>query len=258
MKLADLQSRFQAAILDGGDGILAAIPDSPREKKEVLFGVYRDAYVLRLAGIVKEDFERVHTYIGDDAFDDLADSYIAEHLSHSPNARYYSQRFPDFVAQHALAKAQPMVAEIARLEGALNDVFDGADTEALTIDALSQFDPGAFANLVFTPHSSAKRFDCAFNLDEIWTALSEERTPPVAKQLEEPQRYIVWRKDMTPYFRVLTPEAAMMWDELARGVRFGVLCEMLAFRADADTAPVRAAGHLQSMITDGLLAAVSE
>ena len=98
MKLADLQSAFQSAILDGGDAILAHVPDSPLEKKDVLFGVYRNAYVLRLLGILMEDFERVHTYVGDDAFDRLARGYIAVNPSHTPNARYYGQSFPAFVA----------------------------------------------------------------------------------------------------------------------------------------------------------------
>lgn len=258
MKLADLQSRFQAAILEGGDAILSAIPDSPREKKEVLFGVYRDAYVLRLAGILREDFGRLDTYIGTDDFNRLAFEYIHQNPSHTPNARYYGHAFPAFVAEHPRYRETPMVAALARLEGTLNDVFDCADVEPLTLETLAAFAPETFSDLVFTPHPSAKRFDCAFNLDEIWTALSEERTPPPAMPLDEPQHYLVWRKHLTPYFRVLPPEAAMIWDELAKGVRFGVLCEMLAFRADADTAPARAAGHLQSMITDSLLAAVSE
>jgi hypothetical protein len=45
----------------------------------------------------------------------------------------------------------------------------------------------------------------------------------------------------------------MIWDEMAAGMSFGVVCEMLAFRADPDSAPVRAATQLHGWITTGLL-----
>jgi len=36
----------------------------------------------------------------------------------------------------------------------------------------------------------------------------------------------------------------MLWDEAARGVRFGVLCEMAATYDDPDRAALHAAGYL--------------
>jgi hypothetical protein len=46
--LAMLQARFQSGLLDGDDRVLAEILDSPREARETLFDVYRNAYVARL------------------------------------------------------------------------------------------------------------------------------------------------------------------------------------------------------------------
>ena len=47
--LARQQADFQRAILSGDDSVLAEIPDSPKEKRETLFGVYRYASDERLA-----------------------------------------------------------------------------------------------------------------------------------------------------------------------------------------------------------------
>lgn len=254
MSLARIQDAFQSALLDGGDGIMKSIPDGPRESKDVLFGVYRYAYKARLIGILQEDFERLHTFIGDELFEALARDYVAANPSHTPNARYYSQVFPDFVTAYKALSDAPVAAAIARLEGALNDVFDCPDSPALSLDELATFAPEEFEHLTFAPHASARRFDTHINLDEIWSALNEDRTPPPVLTLDEPQRFVVWRKDTTPHYRVLTCEAAMLWDEAAKGMRFGALCEMLAFQADADTAPARAAGYLHMLIADGLLA----
>ncbi len=52
-------------------------------------------------------------------------------------------------------------------------------------------------------------------------------------------------------FRELPAEEAMMWDEAANGIPFGVLCEMLATYDDPDGAAARGAGYLHGWITSG-------
>ncbi|WP_069623179.1 putative DNA-binding domain-containing protein [Methyloceanibacter marginalis] len=65
--LKQLQERFQAGILAGEDTILDDVKDSARERRSVLFGVYRNAYVARLAEILGNDYTQLHTYLGDEA-----------------------------------------------------------------------------------------------------------------------------------------------------------------------------------------------
>ena len=45
----------------------------------------------------------------------------------------------------------------------------------------------------------------------------------------------------------------MMWNETAKAVPFGALCELVAVYDDPDSAPLRAAQHLQGWIAAGLL-----
>ena len=68
---------------------------------------------------------------------------------------------------------------------------------------------------------------------------------------------LIWRQDVTPMFRELSAEEAMMWDEAANGIPFGVLCEMLATYDDPDGAAGARRGYLHGWITAGLLTAVS-
>ena len=58
--LRELQDTFQRGILAGDDAILAEVKDSAKEERKVLFGVYRNAYVARLAEIVGDDYEQLH------------------------------------------------------------------------------------------------------------------------------------------------------------------------------------------------------
>ena len=58
-------------------------------------------------------------------------------------------------------------------------------------------------------------------------------------------------------FRELCAEEAIMWDEACNGIRFGVLCSMLATYDDPDGAAARGAGYLHGWVTTGLLTSVS-
>ena len=87
---------------------------------------------------------------------------------------------------------------------------------------------------MFKPHPTAARLDLSTNASAHLAALKNDETPPDAAALEEPSRLLVWRQDTTPMFRELPAEEAMMWDEAANGIPFGVLCEMLATYDDPD------------------------
>jgi hypothetical protein len=47
-----------------------------------------------------------------------------------------------------------------------------------------------------------------------------------------------------------------MWDEAVKGVRFGVLCEMVATFVGEDDAGLRAASYLKGWVDTGMLAGV--
>jgi len=93
--LKELQDRFQRALLEGDDGILALIPNSPKETRENLLDVYRNAYVLRLIEFVEHDHECLHAYLGDEGFDTMARAYIEAHPSDQPNARWFARHLPE-------------------------------------------------------------------------------------------------------------------------------------------------------------------
>jgi hypothetical protein len=71
------------------------------------------------------------------------------------------------------------------------------------------------------------RLTFATNAADVWTALKNGSAPPKPIHLPERQALIVWGQDFMARFRPLSTEEAMMWDEAAKGVRFGVLCEMV-------------------------------
>ncbi|MBN8981411.1 MAG: putative DNA-binding domain-containing protein [Rhizobiales bacterium] len=253
-----LQDEFQRSIVSGDDKILGEILDSPKEKRDVLLGVYRHAYVSRLVEALRNDHEHLHGYLGDEMFDKMGAAYVAARPSQHPNMRWFSQGLPEFLKTKEPYRDYPVVGEIASFEKALNDAFDGVDDVVIKIEDVAAFAPEDWNDLRFKPHATAIRLDLSTNALAIWQALKNEETPLDAVILDEPNRVLVWRDDVTPMFRELPAEEAMMWDEASSGIPFGVLCSMLATFADSDSAASRGAGYLHGWVTSGLLAGVSK
>jgi hypothetical protein len=252
--LKELQDSFQRGILAGDDAILGEVNDSVREKRTVLFGVYRNAYVARLAEVLGNDYEQLHAYIGDQAFAKLAKAYIDANPSDQRNARWFGRHLPAFARETAPFANHPEIAEIADLEKALADAFDGPDAASLGIDELAAIPAEDWPHLTFRPQPTAMRLTFGTNAAEIWSAVKDETEPPAPVRRPEPQAVLVWRHDLMARFRLLDAEEAMMWDEAAKGVRFGVLCEMVATFAGEDDAELRAATYLRGWVDNGMLA----
>ena len=147
------------------------------------------------------------------------------------------------------------LAEIAGLEKALGDAFDGPDAEPLSLERLAATAPEDWPRLVFAPHPTAIRLTFTTNAARSLVGAAWRETPaPKPRRLEEHEAVIIWRQNFMARFRPLPPEEAMMWDEAATGVAFGVLCEMVATFAGTDGAELRAASYLKGWVDMGVLA----
>ncbi len=253
--LKALQDSFQRAVVEGDDAVLAELLDSSKEKRDILLGVYRNAYVLRLVEFLTNDYEKLRTLLGDDQFDAMARAYIKANPSHTRNARWFGRHLPGFLAASAPYSDTPALADLAALEMALNDVFDAQDAPALAMEDLASLPGEDWAGLTFTPHPAVRRLTLTSNATEIWRALNEDTEPPAVSPLAEPAQLILYRSEAMATFRILAGDEAMMWDEAAQAVSFSALCEMLAAYAGEDEAPLRAATYLKGWIDAGMLAA---
>jgi hypothetical protein len=252
--LREIQDSFQRAILEGDDGFLDDLVDSPREKRDILLGVYCNAYVLRLVEILQHDYENLHAYLGDDQFDALARAYVAACPSRNFNGRWFGARMSEFLAGAAPYAARPELSELAAFEWALLDVFDAEDCLPLEIADLTIVPPTDWPRLIFQPRPSVRRLDMATNALAIWQALDDEEEIPEAARLPELERIIIYRPEWGAMFRIMGEEEAIMWNEAVKGIPFGALCEIVAMYGGEEEAAIRGAGYLKGWLDARLLA----
>lgn len=251
--LREIQESLQSAILCRDDAILDSLLDNSRTTRSTLFGVYRNAYTGRLVDVLRNDYPFLRKFVGDEYFSDLARAFIAAHPSRTQNARWFGREFPAFLARHDTAAKNPELVELAHIEKAVADAFDSVDAPVLGLADLARVPSELWGRMVFRPHPSAALLRNVTNAFAIWKALKDGNTPSQAARLAGPERVIIWRQGLVPLVRVMPYEEAMMWTEASRGVRFDVLCELLAAFDAPEGAAARAAGYLQGWLTSELL-----
>lgn len=255
-KLADLQRDMQRAVVGktaAAKGIVATPPNGTSADR---LGVYQNSYILRLTEFLSNDYAKLRSYLGDVRFRETASLYIQAHPSDQPNARWFSRHLPEFLGTSTLYRRHPEVAELARLERAINDAFDGPDHPIVTMADLAAIAPEHFAATVFRMSPTVHRFAVNTNVSSLWASLKCGEMPPTPEDFASPTEIIVWRQGLGSRFRILGAEEAMAIDSARDNVPFSVICEMMAAFEDPDNAGFRAAGYLRGWIEAEIVSSV--
>lgn len=259
MSLATLQDKFQAAILGEDRSILAAVSPSRRLAPAARFGVYADAYRLRLSGFLAEDFKVLHNALGDEGFEALTQAYIGATPSRHRNARWYSHDLPDFLQATPPWRDSRSLIDIARLERTLADAFDAADAAPLAVTALAALAPQDWPGVRFSFHQSAAVLKVAKGIAAAFDAAAAETPCPPPDETQD-EFLIVWRgADAQARCRILDPAESLALTEAIAGKSFGDICALLQFhdRSAPEAVAGEAAGYLAQWFTDGLVVALS-
>jgi hypothetical protein len=258
--LRAIQSDFQDYILNHSDAdadaaavagpppaIAAAVREQSGLDAAARLAIYHRAYRSRLRQALCEAYDKTWSYLGDELFAELADSYLAAHPSRHPNLRWFGA---GFAAHAALALPDyPYIAELAALEWALGLAFDADAAAPLGRADLAALAPQAWGELVFGLHPSVQLLAMEWNAAALWQALAADAAPPAAVQLESAMVWLIWRSAGQPHFRSLPALEAQALRQIARGASFGEVCAA----AGDDYAMAMLAGYLQNWLAQGVL-----
>jgi len=261
MKLAELQSAFQAAVLAGdakGAEILDAFAAPSRADRAEAFDVYVHGYRLRLAEYLEEDYPALRALIGETAFARLVSAYIAANPSRNRSARYYSCKMPEFLAAHPLRRANAWALGLARLERALADAFDAKDVAAKDLETLAAFAPEEWPLLVFEFHPSLSLIVVAADTTVVYAALVDEEKPTLPAPRAGEETIAVWRAEYEPLYRALEEDERLALNEALAGKSFGDICQLVAFQDETAPAAERLAQFLVNWFSEGLIVGVRE
>jgi len=255
-RLPRIQGDFQSYLL-GGDStdIEQHVVGTQKVPIATRLGIYGDGYVSRLIEALEANFPVLSRLLGGEDFGALGTSYVRSHDSPFFSIRYYGNGLAGFLATDPAYAGVPVLADLARWEWAMTEVFDAADADPITTEALARIAPESWAGLRFDWHPSVRRLALAWNAPQIWKAITDEAEPPEFSVSAEPVEWLLWRQDLRTYFRSLQPAEAAALDAAREGRSFGELCALLSEKLGEAEAPAKAAGFLRDWIDSGLIIA---
>jgi len=204
--------------------------------------IYNRQYWFRVIGAVSEDYPALQALLGDERFDALVLAYLKQRPSASWTLRDLSADLPQFLERNAEFASQQhrLAIDIARLEWAYVEAFDGAESEPLTADKLTQLGPDT--SLALQPHLRLLAVD--YPVDEFVLAVKKPEEKAVtsgAAQLRQTsvtstlpemapeRRYLaVHRYDDVVYYRTLEEGEFRLVNALRQGKTIAEAVEILA------------------------------
>ena len=252
-ELAGVQGDFQDYLLRGSAAIEAHVVGTARVPLATRLGVYGGAYRARLTEALQANFPALAKLLDTEDFGTLASHYVGSHDSAFFSIRYYGHELPQFLSSHPDYADAPVLAELARWEWTMTGAFDAADATPLTHAALAGFSPQQWAQLRFSWHPSVARLGLGWNVPQLWQALTADTERPAASVNREPVHWLLWRQELTTYFRSLSVTEAKALDAARDGWPFGELCALLCDELGETQAPLQAATLLRGWIDAGLI-----
>lgn len=217
--------------------------------------IYNRQYWFRAIGAVAEDFPALNALMGEKAFDRLILAYLRENPSTSFTLRNLGSKLPQWLEHHPefTPNRRQLLLDVARLEWAYVEAFDGADVAPLVASDFS--DLSAESRLFLQPH--LQLLDLKYPVDELVLAVHRETGPSdimsnaaterkrvkrtrLPKMRRSAVPLAVHRYENSVYYRRIDPEAYVLLSRLQAGAALGVALEE-AFRNSTLSAMEQAA-----------------
>lgn len=228
MTLAEQLAVFYRAMV-GELPIAEAVPAIREDgvDRALRLRVYATAYVSRIGGVLEEHYPKLRALLGDAAFRPLVRAYLRAYPPSDPSLREAGAQLARFLFD---TTRDLLHVDLARLERARIEAFDGPDAAVLTRDAVAALPPEAFPGLRLALVPTARLVLATTNADDVWDALEDGRPPPAPAAAA--RTFVVWRRAITVLHRTLEPDEASALHQLGAGSTFARICEAFAEAPD--------------------------
>lgn len=247
--LREVESEMRLALLGGDDE-----PARTRVRGDGLapaarLAIYRHHVVTTLTAALQATFPVVCRLVDARFFAYAADRYIHVEAPSGPCLFEYGAGFADFLAGFPPCRSLPYLADVARLEWAMQRALHAPDAISLPIRAMQGVAPDLAASLTLTFDPSVSLLPSRYPVDRIWHAnQADEPEPAVVNLADGGARLEIRRCGDDVVFRALEPAVFAFRRALARGADLAAAtAEALAADPAFDLGPA-----LARLFDDGL------
>lgn len=163
--------------------LLELVTPGPHLRGPERLAVYSDMIRLRFGESMDEDFRGVAHLVGRERFRALARGYLVAHPSTSHTLHRLGARFADWLLDSAPdVEHRRLAHELARLERAILDVFEGPDASRLAQDDLLALPRERWGEVRFRLAPSLRLFALEYPANAYLSAVFAGQVPPVPER----------------------------------------------------------------------------
>jgi hypothetical protein len=226
LALRDLQRAF-AAHLSGEDQqalVAEILPAAGRLR------IHRHHMLDSLTAALAATFPTVQTVVGAEFFHGLAGAFVGRSLPNQPVLAEYGAGFPTFIAGHDAARDLPYLADVARLDWALNFAFHAPAGGRLAATDLAALPADRLPSLRLSLAPGTDLVCSPYPLDRIWAASQPgAAADPVDLAAAGVRLLVLRRPDDAAFVSLSAAEAAFV-----AGLGEGLTLEEAAGRVETD------------------------
>lgn len=205
------------------DGVEQVITRSQARTSIERLEVYGNAYFSRLLECLRDQFPALVSALSAEVFDQFALDYLQACPPHSYTLNQLSDRFTTFLAETRPAReeneagiAEPdwadFVIDLARMEEAIDDVFDGPGLERetpLMVETLGSIPPEDWPNCRLIPSPALRLLAFQFPINDYFTAYRAGEEPEIPAP--EATFLVLHRRDyIVQRYPVTAPQYALL------------------------------------------------
>jgi hypothetical protein len=200
--------------------------------------IYREQFWLRHVDVLRDDFasiEHAVTFAGSsDAFERLVRGYLAACPSASFTLRDLGEHMVSFLERTRPWSEDPFLADLARVEWAFVEAFDGPDAPPFDPASIVGVDEDAWPGARIVLHPALQRLALGYPAHDYRIAVRKDEKP--SRPAPKACHAVVYRGPELLHCLEVDDEGSAMLDELARGTALGEACERAAVASGTELA----------------------
>src|SRR5688572_15141967 len=201
-----------AAARDPGAAVLPSKQLTSVERLEI----YAHMYYARLIEVMEAEYPTLRQILGPHAFAAACRRFVAKHPSRSRTLGSLSARFPDFLARTLPRTNRNMLAvDVARIERAMEDVFDAPRAEPMTGAEFAVLGAGDWDRVTLRVTPALRLLKLRYPANDFMNAARRGERPRVPRP--RATFAIVFRRGFQVMRRDQEPEQFKLLEALAAG-----------------------------------------
>jgi len=190
------------------------------------FAVYRNNLFVSLVDALIARYPAVQAAVEAEFFTAMARDYVADNLPDTPVMMQYGEQFPDYLDTFAPLADYPWIADVARVERAITQIYHAADSHGLTphdLAAIQDLDIGA---LKFQLIDALTFVNAPCPVVTLWKMNTGQIEPHDVDNMP-PEFALIYRPDLVVRVKALTASEATFISALREGVAVGAALEAI-------------------------------